>query len=111
MGQKPLLWVGSSRDDLRAFEGEVRKALGVELRRVQGGAMPRDWKPMPSVGPGVIEIRVRAGGAFRLMYVAKFTEGIYVLHAFQKKSQKTAGLDIEVARSRLKAVRRARAEG
>lgn len=73
--------------------------------------MPRDWKPMPSVGSGIVEVRVRIGGAYRLMYVAKFAEGIYVLHVFQKKSQKTAGLDIEVARSRLKAVRRAREEG
>ena len=53
-----------------------------------------------SVGPGVVEIRVRVEGAFRLMYVAKFAEGIYVLHVFQKKSQKTSGLDIEVARTR-----------
>lgn len=111
MDQKPLFWVGSSRDDLRTFERAVRKELGVELRRVQSGEMPRDWKPMPSVGSGVIEIRVRRGGAFRLIYVAKFAEGIYILHAFQKKSQKTSRFDIEVARSRLTAVRRARAEG
>jgi phage-related protein len=109
--QKPLLWVGSSRDDLRAFSSEVRKEVGVDLRRVQGGDLPRDWRPMPSVGPGVIEIRVRVGGAYRVMYVAKFREGIYVLHAFQKKSQRTAGIDIQVARSRLKSVRRFRVEG
>lgn len=60
--------------------------------------MPRDWKPMPSVGPGVVEGRVRLDGAYRLMYVAKFTEGMYVLHASPKKSQKTEGMDIEVAR-------------
>lgn len=63
------------------------------------------------MGPGVVEIRVRVDGAYRLMYVAKFTEGIYVLHAFQKKSRKTAGIDIKVARSRLKTVQRSRAEG
>ena len=65
---------------------------------------------MSSVGPGVVEIRVRVEGAFRLMYVAKFAEGIYVLHVFQKKSQKTSGLDVEVARTRLAAVRRERRE-
>ena len=65
---------------------------------------------MPSIGAGVVEIRVRVGGAFRLLYVAKFTEGIYVLHVFQKKSQKTSGLDLEIARTRLAAVRHARRE-
>jgi phage-related protein len=59
---------------------------------------------MPSVGLGVSELRVRAGGAFRVMYVAKFAEAVYVLHAFQKKSRKTARLDIEVARRRLRAL-------
>lgn len=63
---------------------------------------------MVTVGAGVTEIRVRAGGAYRIMYVAKFTEGIYVLHVFQKKTQKTSELDLELTRSRLAAVRRAR---
>lgn len=70
--------------------------------------MPRDWKPMPSVGMGVVEIRVRVGGAFRLMYVAKFVEAVYVLHVFEKKSRKTGSLDLAVARSRLATVRRTR---
>ena len=65
---------------------------------------------MTSVGAGVMEIRVRAGGAFRLMYVAKYAEGVYVLHVFQKKSRKTSDLDLAVARTRLAAVIRARAE-
>ena len=110
MAAKPLYWVGSARDDLRALPDEVRRELGFDLRRVQLGAMPRDWKTMTSVGPGVVEIRVRVGGAFRLMYVAKFAEAIYVLHVFQKKTQQTAAMDMEVARTRLKAVRRARTE-
>jgi phage-related protein len=82
----------------------------MDLRRVQAGEAPRDWKPMPSVGRGVIEIRVRSSGAYRLLYVAKFGEGIYVVHAFQKRSQKTAGIDIEIARARFKAVERYRRE-
>lgn len=110
MDSKLLLWVGSSREDLRELESDVRKELGTDLRRVQSGLQPRDWKPMPSIGAGVVEIRVRVGGAFRLLYVAKFTEGIYVLHVFQKKSQKTSGLDLEIARTRLAAVRHARRE-
>jgi phage-related protein len=107
---KPLLWVGSSREDLRDLERDVRLELGTDLRRVQSGLQPRDWKPMASVGAGVVEIRVRVAGAYRLMYIAKFPEGIYVLHVFQKKSQKTSGLDLEIARTRLAAVRRTRKE-
>lgn len=88
----------------------VRREFGFDLRRVQRSELPRDWKPIPSVGAGVIEIRVRVGGAFRLMYVAKYVEGIYVLHVFPKKSRKTASLDMALARTRLAAVRRARKE-
>ena len=110
MDGKPLLWVGSAREDIREFTAAVRQELGIDLRRVQSGLAPRDWKPMSSVGAGVVEIRVRVEGAFRLMYVAKFPEGIYVLHVFQKKSQKTSGMDLDVARTRLAAVRRARRE-
>ena len=111
MDAKPLLWVGSAREDLRRLPAAVRKALGTDLRRVQDGLVPRDWKPMATVGSGVLEIRVRVQGAFRLVYVAKFAEGIYVLHVFQKKTQKTSGLDIDVAQTRYAAVLRARREG
>lgn len=111
MDAKPLYWVGSSREDLRELPETVRRELGFDLRRVQLGEMPRDWKPMASVGVGVVEIRVRIGGAYRLMYVAKFAEAIYVLHVFQKKTQKTSAMDIGVARARLGAVRRDRREG
>lgn len=76
MADKPVDRVGSSRADIRALPDEPRRAIGLELRRVQRGLAPMDWKPMPAVGPGVVEIRVRdASGAFRLMYVAKFAEG------------------------------------
>jgi len=88
----------------------VRGELGFDLRRVQRGELPRDWKPISSVGAGVIEIRVHFEGAFRLIYVAKYAEGIYVLHVFQKKTRKTADFHIALARSRLAAVRRARKE-
>ena len=110
MDSKPLLWVGTSREDLRELPDDARRELGFELRRVQSGLMPRDWKPMANLGAGVAEIRVRIGGAFRLVYVAKFAEGIYVLHVFQKKTQKTSALDLELIRARLAAVRRARRE-
>ena len=110
MDSKPLLWVGTAREDLRELPDDARRELGFDLRRVQSGLLPRDWKPMAGVGAGVAEIRVRIGSAFRVMYVAKFAEGIYVLHVFQKKTQKTSVLDVELTRSRLVAVRRARRE-
>ena len=77
---------------------------GHELELVQAGREPKDWKPMPSVGLGVSEIRVRVGAAFRVIYMAKFAEAVYVLHAFQKQSQKTARADIELAKRRFRAV-------
>lgn len=110
MTRKDVIWVGSSYADLRDLPEDARQRLGRDLHQVQMGNRPPSWRPMSSVGPGVIEIRVRAGGAFRLMYVAKFTETIYVLHVFQKKSRKTSPFDIELACARLKAVRRARRE-
>ena len=111
MTDKDLIWVGSSRADLSALPEDARRQLGFDLREVQRGRVPRDWKPIPTVGAGVIEIRVReADGAFRLLYVAKFAEAVYVLHAFQKKSQRTSALDLELARARYAAVRRQRQE-
>lgn len=107
---KDLRWVGSSLEDQRALPPEVRRELGFDLRRVQQGQLPRDWKPIKTVGPGVIEIRIRLDGAFRLMYVAKFAEAIYVLHVFQKKTQRTSALDLAVARRRLALVRHTQEE-
>jgi len=108
---KNLVWVGSTRADIRDLPEAARRQLGYGLREVQLGGRPRDWKPVATVGPGVIEMRVRVGGAFRLVYIAKFAEAVYVLHVFQKKSQKTSPLDLAVARARLAAVRRARRGG
>ena len=101
---KPIAWVGDSRERLRAFPTDARRDAGYQLELVQGGSSPKDWKPMPSIGMGVNEIRVRAEGAFRVAYVAKFPEAVYVLHAFEKKSRKTPQGDIVVARSRFKAM-------
>lgn len=86
---KPLEFLGSSRDDLRAMSSSVRRDIGFELTRVQLGGEPRDFKSMPAVGAGAYEIRVRdASGAYRAIYVAKFETAVYVLHAFQKKTQR-----------------------
>jgi len=100
VARRPLLWLGSARKDLRAFPPAARRRAGHELDLVEQGLGPTDWKPMSTVGDGVCEVRVRAEGAFRVFYVAKFAEGIYVLHAFQKKSRQTARLDIEIGARR-----------
>lgn len=100
---KPLYWIGGSQVDVRAFPAAVRRDIGYALWRVQGGADPPDWKPFEIVGKGVREIRVRdETGAFRVMYVARFEEAIYVLHAFQKKTAKAAKRDVDLAAARYK---------
>ena len=68
---KPLNFIGSSLDDLRNFPDEARKEAGFELYAVQRGLEPNDWKPMPSIGRGVKEIRIRVLGEWRVIYVAK----------------------------------------
>ena len=108
---KPILWVASSLSDLRAFPEDARRVAGFELRRVQQGVQPTDYKPMATVGPGVEEIRVRTRQEHRVFYVARFEEGVYVLHAFEKRSRKTPTREIEVARTRLQDVLAARRRG
>lgn len=101
---KPLNFIGSSLDDLRNFPEEARKAAGFELYAVQRELEPRDWKPMPSIGRGVKEIRIHVLGEWRIIYVAKFEDAVHVLHSFQKKTQKTNQHDIEIARRRYKQI-------
>ena len=98
---KPIEFLGTSRKALAAFPAEARRTAGFQLERVQRGSDPVDWKPFRSAGPGAIELRIRdSAGAFRVVYVAKLDDAIYVLHAFQKKGRKTARLDVELARVR-----------
>ena len=97
---KSLKFVGSSLDDLRDFPAEARRDAGFELYAIQRGGDPSDWKPMREVGLGVREIRIHVLGEWRILYVARFTDVVYVLHAFQKKTQKTSRQDIELARRR-----------
>ena len=100
---KPIAFQGGSLDDLRAFPTEARREAGHQLDRVQRGLEPDDWKPMPSIGPGVREVRVRDdAGAFRVVYTATRPEAVYVLHAFQKKTQQTARRDLDLAKARLR---------
>lgn len=98
---KPVEFVGTALDDLRAFPLSARREAGHQLDQVQHGQEPDDWKPMNTIGRGVREIRIRdAAGAFRVMYVARLAEAIYVLHCFQKKTQKTSKTDLELAAKR-----------
>lgn len=101
---KPLRFVGSSLDDLRSFPAEARRHAGFELYAIQRGLEPSDWKPMKTVGSGVREIRIRVLGEWRILYVAKFADTVYILHAFQKKTQKTRRSDIEIAQRRYKQI-------
>jgi phage-related protein len=100
MSDKPLIWLGSSKDDLFDFSPEARRKAGFQLRSVQRGNPPADFKPMAIVGPGVEEIRIRADGAYRVFYIARFEEAVYVLHCFQKKTQTTTSQDLELGQSR-----------
>jgi phage-related protein len=104
MAVKELKFVGLSLDDLRNFPEEARRVAGFELRAVQNGLDPRNWKPMRSAGSGVKEIRIHVLGEWRIIYVARLADAIYVLHAFQKKRQKTNKNDIELARKRFKEI-------
>ena len=102
---KLACFVGKAREDLAAFPESARRRAGYELFMVQVGREPADFKPMPSVGPGAYEIRVRdEAGTFRVIYVAKFEHAVYVLHAFQKKTRKTSQADIELAARRYKLI-------
>ena len=102
---KSLYFVGSALADLRAFPRAPRREAGYQLDRVQFGLKPSDWKPLTTVGSGVREIRIHHESQFRVIYVTKFDDAVYVLHAFQKKTQKTRKQDVEIARQRLKAIK------
>ena len=98
---KAVSFCGDSLDALRSFPTQARRDAGYQIDRLQRGYAPDDWKPMPSIGSGVCEIRLRdRSGAFRVIYLARLDDAIHIIHCFQKKTQKTASSDIEVARQR-----------
>jgi len=100
---KDVLFMGSSLDDIKNFPAGARRDAGFELSNVQSGLQPSDWKPMSTVGSGVGEIRIKDEvGIFRVIYVAKFKEAVYVLHVFEKKTRKTSKADIALAKARYK---------
>lgn len=102
---KSIVWHGSSYEDIKTFPLEARRDAGFQLDKVQRGMDPDDWKPLVTVGAGVREIRVREScGAFRVIYVANIGDSIHVLHAFQKKTQKTRQSDLALATTRYRAI-------
>jgi len=105
MAEKDIDWRGSSLDDLKEFPDDAKRDAGHELGKVQAGLSPTDYKQINSWGAGVIEIRLTSeDGEYRVVYVAKFEEAVYVLHAFNKKDQKTAPKDVNIIKERYKAV-------
>jgi len=109
--EKEIRWAGSAYDDLLTFPKDARREAGFQLGKVQAGLEPTGWKPFDIVGAGTREIRIRdVSGVYRVMYVARFEEAIYVLHCFQKKTQATSKQDQTIAATRYKAVIRARRE-
>ena len=106
---KDVEWVGSSLEDIKTFPVSARKRAGYELEKVQAGLDPSDWKPLNSIGSGVKEIRIcDIDGIYRVIYVAKFEEHIYILHCFQKKTQTTSKNDKQIAQARYKEIIRLR---
>ena len=102
---KEIRWVGSAYQDLLAFPDTPRRAAGFQLGKIQAGLDPDDWKPFEGVGSGVREVRIRDSyGIYRIMYVAKFEEAIYVLHCFQKKGQTTSQHDKKITKVRYQAI-------
>lgn len=100
---KPVSFIGDSLDEVRAFPNDARRIVGFQIDRLQQGLDPDDWKPMKTIGPGVREIRVRDGtGAYRVIYIATLPDAVYVLHAFQKKTQATSKRDLDLATMRFK---------
>lgn len=100
MEDKPINWIGTSKDELGSFPEDARRKAGFQLRRIQRGEAPVDFKPISTIGKEVQEIRIRTEDAYRIFYVAKLDAAVYVLHAFQKKTQKTSKQDINIGQQR-----------
>lgn len=101
---KALKFMGDSQDALTNFPSEAKRQAGFELWQVQLGLMPSDFKPMPTVGAGAYEIRVKVNGQWRVIYVAKHDDAVYVLHCFHKTTPKTAKPDIDLAGKRYRLI-------
>ena len=108
-GEKPLFWIGSSREDLSAFPEIVKDEIGTALSVAQFGGKHPSAKPWRGEGPGVFEVAEdHRGDTYRAVYTVRFEKAVYVLHAFQKKSPsgiRTAKKDIDLIKRRLNETR------
>lgn len=110
MKLKPVIFIGGAKGVIKRFPDQARNDAGWQLQAVQGGKDPADWKPMQSIGPGVKEIRIHKPHEHRVVYIAHFPEAVYVLHAFEKKTQQTPQRHIDTARSAYAEVKTIRAK-
>lgn len=102
---KKITFVGRSLESIQNFPARAKREAGYQMDKIQQGVEPDDWKPMKNIGPGVNEVRIKdENGIYRVIYVAKFVECVYVLHAFQKKTQQTSKQDLDAAKSAYKLV-------
>jgi phage-related protein len=102
---KECVFLGNSKDIISSFSQDAKNSIGIAIHKLQMGLEPRNWKNMTSIGQGVCEIRERdKDGIFRVIYLIRISNKVHILHAFQKKSQKTEQRDIELAKARLKQV-------
>ena len=99
---KDAFFLGDSRKRIIDFPADVKREAGHQISRVQAGMEPNDWKPMPTIGASVKEIRINIMGAFRVIYLATLPDNVYVIHAFQKKTPRTSKVDIDLAKNRFK---------
>jgi phage-related protein len=103
--ERPLVWIGSSKDDISEMPKPVKASFGYRLRRIQRGLPTADTKALPQLGQGLYELReAHDTNAYRLVYVVKLKKAVYVLHVFAKKSKSGIGLpktDANLIRSRL----------
>lgn len=104
--EKNIYWVGSSKENLISFPKEVRKEAGFQLNKIQSGLAPDDWKSLDNIGAGIKEIRIRDNtGIYRIIYIAKFEDAIYVLHCFQKKAMQITKHDKDIIIARYQAIK------
>ncbi|MFA5960858.1 MAG: type II toxin-antitoxin system RelE/ParE family toxin [Tatlockia sp.] len=104
---KPICFLGDSLIRLREFGSDAKQDAGYQLDKIQRGEQPDDFKPMPSIGKGVEEIRLwDEAGTYRVIYTARVADAVYVLHAFQKKTQTTSKRDIDLAKTRFAELKR-----
>lgn len=106
-----IAWEGDSKEVISSFPEEARQNLGFQLRLLQQGQQPTDYRPMNTVGPGVFELRDQDGRAwYRVIYLSRVRDVVHVLHCFEKKSRETPVREINTARQRLRAVKQRMAE-